>query len=187
MLAVLRGPCGVTGLPSTSTRNIANHLSSSWSHTGLTHNPLSFIISTSWTQTSGYHRSKKDLSIILLKDQPLGLKGERVKVRPGFFRNWLYPNKLATYDIRENRLKYPPPSVITRSVGTLLADIISTERSIGGEREAESTEACPEEIGLTGSHSQAAYDARWEGGDDIQQKMQKNTKMILLMLSYIQI
>lgn len=38
------------------------------------------------------------MQVILTKDQhPLGRKGQSVKVKPGFFRNFLLPNGLAVY------------------------------------------------------------------------------------------
>lgn len=44
--------------------------------------------------------------MILTKDSELGLKGDLIKVQPGYARNWLIPQQLAVYAVRENRLFY---------------------------------------------------------------------------------
>ena len=54
----------------------------------------------------GYRRNRRSLEIILLQDHDLGMQGEVVKVRPGFGRNWLIPQKFAVYATAENRAIY---------------------------------------------------------------------------------
>jgi ribosomal protein L9 len=45
----------------------------------------------------------RQAEVILVKDSDLGLKGDVVKVRPGYARNWLIPQQWAVYAIKENR------------------------------------------------------------------------------------
>lgn len=59
----------------------------------------------------------KQLSIILLQDMPkLGNRGQIVKVKPGYFRNFLQSNLIAVYDTPENRVKYVDQSQMQTKV-----------------------------------------------------------------------
>lgn len=61
-------------------------------------------------------RHGTSIPIILLQDIPeKGVKGEIIKVKRGFARNYLIPRKLAIYAIHENKVKYCPNFVDRRS------------------------------------------------------------------------
>jgi ribosomal protein L9 len=66
----------------------------------------------------GLRANIRELQIILREDHPkLGQKGELATVRPGYARNWLIPQKLATYDTPENRELYLDASLVAGPLG----------------------------------------------------------------------
>eukprot|EP00292_Cryptomonas_paramecium_P020054 CAMPEP_0113698616 /NCGR_PEP_ID=MMETSP0038_2-20120614/22811_1 /TAXON_ID=2898 /ORGANISM="Cryptomonas paramecium" /LENGTH=184 /DNA_ID=CAMNT_0000621803 /DNA_START=6 /DNA_END=560 /DNA_ORIENTATION=+ /assembly_acc=CAM_ASM_000170 len=47
------------------------------------------------------------IDAILIKDYPsLGFRGDQVAVKPGYIRNFLYPQKIAVYATEENKAKF---------------------------------------------------------------------------------
>jgi len=52
----------------------------------------------------GLKAKSRQAEVILVKDAPgLGLKGDVVKVKPGYARNFLIPQQLGVYAVQENR------------------------------------------------------------------------------------
>jgi len=56
-----------------------------------------------WTPCRWLGGSTRRTEVILVKDSPLGLKGDIVPVKPGYARNWLIPQQWAVYAVKENR------------------------------------------------------------------------------------
>jgi len=65
----------------------------------------------------GLRAKIRTAEIILVKDSPLGLKGDIVTVRPGYARNFLIPHQMAVYAIEEHRKFYGLPSKREQELG----------------------------------------------------------------------